>query len=234
MSRESHADPVLADRDALEEVRARVMNVVGHALRTPMATVRGQVEVLSRTTDPAQREALTEALLRSTRRLERLLDDVLVASQIDTRLPVGHREAVLVGDAVRVVWGEVGSDRPLSLTGVADATAYVAPDALRWMLRNLVDNAVRYGTGAVEIDVQKANGSVRISIGGPGPDLPDNELRNAFELFYRGEHAVMEDAARLGVGLSVVQRLCDFAGGQVELRRRERGGTVAVLTLPAV
>ncbi len=234
MVAESPAELLAADRAALDEVRARVMNVVGHALRTPMATVRGQVEVLARTTDPTQREELIEALLRSSRRLERLLDDVLVVSQIETRLPVGHREHVRVADAVRVVWGELGSDHPFVVTGATDATAYVAPDALRWILRNLVDNAIRYGTGGVEVDLATtASGDVEVTVGGPGPDLPDDELANAFELFYRGHHAVMTAAARLGIGLTVAQRLTEFASGGLVLRRRPGGGTVAVLTLPA-
>jgi two-component system phosphate regulon sensor histidine kinase PhoR len=226
-------DALAQDRAALEEIRARVMNVVGHALRTPMATVRGQVEVLSRTTDPAQRAELIESLLRSSRRLERLLDDVLVAARIETRLPVAQRENVLVGDALRVVWGELGSDRDLVVGGDPTATVYVAPDGLRWMLRHVVDNAVRYGTGAVLVDVIPGDGQVTIAVGGPGPELPDEELENAFELFYRGHHAVMLSAARLGVGLTVARRLAEFAGGGITLRRRSRGGTEAVLELPS-
>lgn len=226
------ADALRAEQVALRDVRERVMNVVGHALRTPMATVRGQAEVLARTTDEAQREQLVEGLLRTARRLERLLDDVLVAAGIETRLPVRTREDVRLADAVQVVWAEIGSDRPLQVTGDPAATARVAPDALRWMLGHLVDNAVRYGTGPVEIGIRVLGDRVTLTVGGKGPDLSAGDLANAFELFYRGEQAVMRSGDRMGVGLPVARRLAQFMGGTVTLEPRTGGGTVAVVSLP--
>ena len=109
---QGQTDDLAAERAALGEVRDRVMNVIGHALLPRWRRSAGQVEVLSRTTDASQRDELIEALLRSSRRLERLLDDVLVASQIETRLPVGHREPVIVADAVRVVWASSDPTAP--------------------------------------------------------------------------------------------------------------------------
>lgn len=221
-----------AEQAALHEVRERVMNVVGHALRTPMATVRGQAEVLARTTHPEQRDQLVEGLLRNTRRLERLLDDVLVAAGIETRLPVRAAEDVRLADVVQVVWAEIGSDRPLEVTGEPGATARVAPDALRWMLGHLVDNAVRYGTGPVEIGIRVLGDRVTLTVGGDGQDLSRDDRANAFELFYRGEHAVMRSGDRMGVGLTVARRLAEFMGGTVSLEPRSGGGTVAVVSLP--
>lgn len=222
-----------AEQAALREVRERVMNVVGHALRTPMATVRGQVEVLARTDDEAQRDELVSGLLRTTRRLERLLDDVLVASGIETRLPVRAPEDVRIADVVQIVWAEHGSDRPLEVTGDAGATAHVGPDALTWMLRHLVDNAVRYGHGPVEIGIRVLGDRATVAVGGAGPDLSEQDLANAFELFYRGEHAVMVSGARMGVGLPVSRRLAEHMGGTLTLEPRPGGGSVAVATIPS-
>ena len=234
------ADPVdaeparelAAEQAALRHVRERVMNVVGHALRTPMATVRGQTEVLARTTDEAQRTQLVEGLLRNTRRLERLLDDVLVAAGIETRLPVRAPEDVRLADAVQVVWADLGSDRPLDVTGDPAATARVATDALRWMLHHLLDNVVRYGDGPVEVGIRVLGERATLTVGGAGPELSPGDLANAFELFYRGEHAVMRSGDRMGVGLPVARRLAEFMRGSVSLEPRPGGGAVAVVMLP--
>lgn len=228
----SAADALEAEQAALRDVRERVMNVVGHALRTPMATVRGQAEVLARTTDEAQREQLVDGLLRTTRRLERLLDDVLVAAGIETRLPVRAPEDVRLADVVHVAWAELGSDRSLQLTGEPTATARVAPDALRWMLGHLLDNAVRYGAGHVEVGIRVLADRATVTVGSEGPDLSPGDLANAFELFYRGEHAVMVAGDRMGVGLPVARRLAEFMGGTVTLAPRPGGGVVATVTLP--
>lgn len=229
------------DPTALEEIRERVMNVVGHALRTPMATLRGQAEVLARTDDEGRRRELTEGLVRSARRLERLLDDTLIAARLDTVLPVDDVEEVPIGPRARDVWSrlDAGAPRPgraLEVAGDVDAAARVNPAGLDRMLRHLLDNAVRYGRGGVTVRIEAGPDACRaVVVSTPRHAIGDDELVRAPELFYRGEGAVMDSTDRLGVGLTVVRRLARRAGGDVRLRRGAEGGggTVeAVLKLP--
>lgn len=231
--RDQLGDALTVERAALDAVRDRVMNVVGHGLRTPMATVRGQVEVLARTRDEGRRDELINGLLSSTRRLERLLDDVLVAAGIETRLPAGPMETVDPAAAVRDVWADLASERELTLVVEATRKVSVQPEALRWMLRHVLDNALRYGTGVVEVSITDDDDRVVVRVGGDGPDVSEPEMENAFELFYRGHAAVMADGARLGVGLPVTRTLAAANGAEVTLRRRSAGGTETLVRLQA-
>lgn len=210
------------------------MNVVGHALRTPMATVRGQVEVLARTTDPAERDRLIEQLLHSSRKLERLLDDVLVSAEVDTRLPVGAPMAVALAEAVESVWQGLETDgRQLAVGGDRSLAVRVGADALPWMLRHLLENAIRYGQGTVHADAEPTDDRVRLSVWTDKSDpIPDEDLQHAFELFYRGEAAVIASATRMGVGLPVTRRLAELSGGSVRLERDGQGRIRAELELP--
>lgn len=220
----------LADLDA---IRRRVLNVVGHALRTPMATLRGLVAVLDNDDDPQTREQVIPALVRTTRRLERLLDDVLVASEVTTRLPTAAPVPTRIVDVVRKVWREVSETAELVIEGDTDTVAMVGSDGLRWMLWHLLDNAAKYGDGAVTVELSTRVGTAVVRISSGGPPLKTEDLDNAFELFYRGEAAVISAASGMGVGLPVVRRLAEHAGGTVELTPVEDGGVEATLRLPA-
>jgi K+-sensing histidine kinase KdpD len=219
----------------LDLLRRRLGNVLGHALRTPVATVRGLVGSIEATGEDVvvHGEVLT-ALRRSAARLEELVDDLLVVSGIETVLPTGAPQTLA---AVEVA-GEVaaGLDRPLRLDphGDLDAVVEVPPDLLRWLLRAVLDNAARYGAGAARLDVAAGPDRLRLTVttGPDGAGATDHDLDHALEPFYRGEKAVLADGARLGVGLTVAARLAAEMGGQVTVRRGEGDTFVTDLELP--
>jgi two-component system, OmpR family, phosphate regulon sensor histidine kinase PhoR len=227
-------DAVGADTD-LDLLRRRLGNVLGHALRTPVATVRGLVESI----EPTDQDALVhhevlQALHRSAARLEQLVDDLLLVSGLETGLPTGpplREDPAAVACAVAA-----GLDQPLKLDVHKDddVEVLVRPDALRWILRSILDNAARYGGGRAELTARSHDGHATLTIvSGPGgAGFTDHDLTHAAEAFYRGERAVLADGARLGVGLTVAARLAEHAGGRVEVRRGASATFVTELELP--
>jgi K+-sensing histidine kinase KdpD len=216
----------------IDAIRRRVINVVGHALRTPITTLCGMADELART--PASSDArvmLAEGVRRNARIVERLLDDLLVASGVATALPVEEAVDVDLGAAGRHAWATLGDPRPLVVEGpsvVARAPATAVDNALT----KLLDNALRYGHGDVELRLSARDGFVRADVVSRGGALPtDEELALSIEPFYRGEHAVMA-AAGLGVGLTVARALAEQAGGSVAIRV-EDDRFIATLELPA-
>ena len=142
-----------ADADDLDRLRRRLANVIGHALRTPAATVRGQAEILSATDDPGQREEAVVALRRAARRLEEMIDEVLVVEGIDTRLPTGVPEDLELRSVVEEVAAELEVVDEVEVTGDTGARVRCGRDALRWLLRSVLDNAGRYGAGPVRVEI---------------------------------------------------------------------------------
>src|SRR5436190_16625171 len=84
---QGEGDTAARELAELEAIRRRVVNVVGHALRTPVTTIAGMASALATTTDAETRSALVEGLVRNARRVEGLLDDLLIASGVTTALP---------------------------------------------------------------------------------------------------------------------------------------------------
>ena len=217
--------------DDLDLLRRRLVNVIGHTLRTPAATVRGQAEIVASAEDPEVRAAAVEPLLRSARRLEEMIDEALVVEGIETRLPTGRVEEIAVADLVRELAAKLEAADRLEVHGAATVAA--PRDALSWALSGVLDNAARYGQGPIRVEITAEEpGTVRISTPEGGIGATDDDLRLAFEPFFRGERAVVAATSRLGVGLTIARRLLEDLGGRVELLRDE-DGVVAVVELPS-
>ncbi|HEV3226801.1 MAG TPA: HAMP domain-containing sensor histidine kinase [Acidimicrobiales bacterium] len=217
----------LADVDA---IRRRVVNVVGHALRTPVTTMAGMAAALATTTDEATRATLVDGLVRNAGRVERLLDDLLVAVGVTTALPIDDAEATPVHATLAVAWDSVGGTGPLAVDG-PEMLAHVQPSAFARLAELLLDNALKYGHGVVRITTERTQLGVRIEFESAGDGPTDEEVEKAFELLYRGEHAVMT-APGLGVGLAVARELAQANGGAVSFDRRG-SWVVTTVDLPA-
>jgi two-component system, OmpR family, phosphate regulon sensor histidine kinase PhoR len=207
----------------LDLLRRRVVNVIGHELRTPVTTVRGLAESLAGAGDESARAEITAALVRSATRLERLVDDLLLASGIFTAAPVGDAEDVDLADALRRTgW-------PALVEGHAVARA--RPEAVDRILGPVVDNARRHGE-PVEARLSRTSGAVVVDVESSGPELSEGDVGMLCEPFFRGEQAVMT-APGLGLGLAIARTVARSEGGDVHPHARAGGGLVVRVELPA-
>lgn len=214
----------------VEALRRRVLNVIPHALRTPITTFRGLAEALVHATEPEIRTQITPAMRRLAAQAEHLLDDMLIAAGYTTALPTGEPTATPVVETVRAVWSELAPDQELAISGDASVRAMAPAGALFKMLVHLLDNAAKYGDEPRSVVVGQADGRVTIEIETAGSELADLSMLG--EPFYRGEKAVMR-ASGLGVGLTVAIALAVQAGGSLTVHGGTNGGLVARVELAA-
>jgi hypothetical protein len=134
--------------------------------------------------------------------------------------------ASMLGDLVN----DVGGGRA-SLAPIEPLFATIRPQALNRALRNLIDNAVRYG-GNAKVTLTQERGMAIISIADMGPGLPDDQLEAVFEPFVRFESSRSRDTGGVGLGLAIARTIIQAHGGSVVLRNKPEGGLKAVLHLP--
>lgn len=209
--------------------------MVGHELRTPITTIRGLAESLAGADMATVHSTIAPALIRNTRRVERLLDDLLMASEVSTALPVDRPERVTVAPAAREVWQRLiaaGTGESARIKIVGDAEALVPPASLRMALERVLDNAIRYGEPPTRIEISALDDAVRIVVDTPGAALHPEEIELALEPFFRGEHAVMTSPG-LGLGLAVAHAVMEAAGGHLRVEDRPDGGLITVMEVPA-
>ena len=219
------------ERAAVDLLRRRVLNVVGHELRTPITTLRGLAESLGTTGDPEAELAVHDALRRTARRTEALLDDLLLATGVSTALPVGAVDAQHVAPAAREAWAQLDPGGELTVAG--DGVVLAVDGTLERMLIAVLDNAAKYGEAPVEVTITTLGANVHVVVADRGPGVPAAELALVTEPFFRGERAVLGHHS-LGLGLAVARSLVEHLDGAIDVRTREGGGVEVDLRLPSV
>ena len=121
--------------------------------------------------------------------------------------------------------------QPVEMAESERLTARVQPNLLRRAIRNLVENAVKYG-GSAEVGVRRAGPQVAIEVGDRGPGIAQAELDRVQEPFYRLEPSRSRETGGSGLGLTLARAAAQAHGGALELENRPEGGLVARLLLP--
>jgi two-component system phosphate regulon sensor histidine kinase PhoR len=231
----------VTDVRRLESMRRDFVANVSHELRTPISVIRANAETLmdGALDDGARRERFVLAIGRQAERLSLLIADLLDLSRIEAG-QVGLKIqsislAGLVGAACDTV-ADAAAKKDISLaTGIPDGLCVLADEsALRQVLVNLVDNAVKYtpGGGAVEIRAEMEGDRVLIEISDNGPGIEPHLRSRIFERFFRVDPGRSREMGGTGLGLSIVKHLVEGMGGQIRVEGRTPRGSRFVVELP--
>jgi len=217
--------------EALLRSHQSLLANASHELRSPLARLKMAVAMAEDAT-PAQRAALKREIDTNIAELDALVEEVLLASRLDATAQLDLQDRVdLLGlaaeEAARV--GATAQGGALSGDG-----AQVRGDErlIRRALRNLLENARRYGGDEVEVSVSRQASFAEVRVCDRGPGVPEVHRERIFEAFFRlPGHA--ERGGGVGLGLSLVKQIAERHKGSVHCEAREGGGSCFVLRLPA-
>jgi two-component system OmpR family sensor kinase len=208
-----------------------------HELRTPLALLETELELaLRRPRSPEELRSALASAAEEVDRLVRLAEDLLVLARADEgQLPL-RRSSVPVGDLFETVARRFHSraeegGRTVDVAVRADETVLADRQRLEQALGNLVDNALRHGSGAVRLEAERRDGVVSLCVSDEGEGFPPSFLAHAFERFARADEARARGAT--GLGLAIVEAVARAHGGTAEAANRDGGGAVVTLTLPS-
>lgn len=223
---------------ALDTQKAFVADAA-HELRTPLAAVQIQAQLVARAQDDeTRREALRdlhEGIARATRLAEQLL--ALARSEPDGKAAFASVDlAALLESCVRgsvLVAQQRGVD--LGIEESEPATVNGDPDSLRVMFNNLIDNATKYTPrgGRVDVCLRLADGRPVVEIADTGPGIPQEERERVFDRFYRvgeGANRARTDVSGSGLGLAIVKRIAQQHGATVTLAESSASGLKVAVT----
>ena len=211
--------------EALVRSHQSLLANASHELRSPLARLKMAVQMLEDAA-PAQRPALRREIDTNIAELDALVEEVLLAGRLDASTALEHRDRVdllglLAEEAARVGAEVQGED--LQVQG--------DERLLRRALRNLLENAQRYGGNEIQASVERHGNRVQVRVCDRGPGVPAAYRERIFEAFFRlPGHA--ERAGGVGLGLSLVRQIAERHGGRVRCEHREGGGSCFVLDLP--
>jgi len=212
-----------ADRiEALVSAQRTLLASASHELRSPLARLRVALELMG-----ADRPDLRERVARDVAELDDLIEELLLASRLEAVEQLDRREDVdllgLVAEEAARSTAEV-SGRPVVVKGDAKL--------LRRLVRNLLENAARYGAPPVEAMVDEADGRARLRVCDRGPGVPEREREQIFAPFYRASSRPSGEGGS-GLGLALVRQIARRHGGEARCLPRDGGGSCFEVDLPA-
>ena len=217
-----------------------------HELRTPVAVVRTNAELLKRHLGPdtghtaASDQVALDDILSESDRLGRMVDQMLTLAEADA----GQRTVLISEVSLNELIDEVArSMRSIAETRqmlletrlTDDVSVNGDPGRLRELVSVLLDNAVKYADagGRVEVALRKEHRKAIIEVSNNGPGIPRDALPHVFDRFYRVDEARSRESGGTGLGLAIARHIVDAHGGTINIESSAGGGTKVTVQLPA-
>jgi len=225
----------------LEAVRRDFVANVSHELRTPLTIIGGFAETLQdHDVPPQMRAEFARTIFTNTQRMQRIVDELLDLSRIETGHWKPRPEAIRVADLAADVFGRVAASakaKGITLDTAVDAgaqTIYADRTALEQILLNLVENAIRHTGegGRITIRTLREGDGVSLSVGDTGSGIAPEHLPRIFERFYRADSGRSREAGGTGLGLAIVRHLVQAHGGSVRAESVMGAGTTIRIFFP--
>ncbi|WP_394841155.1 ATP-binding protein [Pendulispora brunnea] len=219
--------------DRLERAAQRQREFVSdasHELRSPVASIRTQLEVALAHPDPTRWPAVAQDVLAEDARMEKLVADLLLLARLDESNAVARDEIDLddlVLEQAARTWR-----LPVQVHGVQAARLTGDRHQLACVARNLIENAVRHAKGRVEVATTTDGSAIRFTVDDDGEGIPRAHRTRVFERFTRLEEGRSRDGGGAGLGLAMVRRIVELHGGAVRIGKSPLGGARVAISLP--
>lgn len=228
----------------LQKIRSDFVANVTHELKTPLTSIKGFVETLrdGAIEDREKRDRFLEIIDIETTRLKRLIEDILLLSEIESSSPyLLSAEEInvqgIINEEIISMFAQKAEDKKVGIEAQFAAnlpTLLMNRDRFKQMLINLVDNAIKFTEegGKVQILVHAVNQSMVFKIKDNGIGIPREHRDRLFERFYRVDKGRSRKEGGTGLGLAIVKHIVLSLEGSVEIKSQPGYGTEVVITLP--
>jgi len=226
----------------ISRVKSDFISTAAHQLRTPLTGIRWALEALEREPLTEEQKALVASAVEKSRQLVAVVGTLLDISSIESgKYKYEFAPVALVSLAEEVVrdFAALAGKSQVSLTfeksDEAGAVVRADRERIRWVLNNLVENAIRYtpAGGAVRVTTETAPGRAYIRVRDTGIGIKPEDRGNIFERFYRAPNAIAKENGGNGLGLYIARTIATDHGGDLNFEANEAGlGTVFTLSLP--
>jgi signal transduction histidine kinase len=205
-------------------------DAISHELRTPISRMRFGVEMIEQTTVAEDRARYLQTVRSSLDELEALVDESLTYSRLTNAARRLSPQTVdledWLADIVNDIQQSPGSARLISEVHPRDATAHFDAKLVARALKNIIHNARRHARSSVKVVIQQDGAHTDLTVEDDGPGIPMDQRAAIFEPFYRIDNSRQRDSGGHGLGLAIVQRICEWTQAQVSVEDSALGGAL--------
>jgi two-component system OmpR family sensor kinase len=223
-----------AERERADASMRQFIADAGHQLRTPLTVLRGFIAILRKgdLRTPEDRDRILETMHRQSALMGSLIDKLMLLDRWEDDDERATPEPIDVARLVEDVVAPLAEARPERVVRVSphsgDLVA-IDPIDLSHAMTNLVDNALKYTSGPIDIAIARTGGDAVITVRDRGPGMCADDVAHAFDRFFRGSR---RDVDGTGLGLAIAKRAIERAGGSIALESSVEAGSLFTITLP--
>ncbi|WP_457639842.1 ATP-binding protein [Persephonella sp.] len=212
---------------------------VSHELKTPITVLKGVVETVEQEEDPQVIKSFLKKAKNRIQQMDSLINDLLILAKLESKEEKIQKKKVKLKGLVNQVFEDlqhIASEKRVRLINSVkpDFSVYVDEKKFVILLKNLVENAIKYNRpeGTVKVSAQKENGKIKISVKDTGIGIPKESLPLIFERFYRVDKSRSRNVGGTGLGLSIVKHITEAHNGRVEVSSEVGKGSVFCVIIP--
>jgi len=228
--------------ELLMKLQRQLLGDVSHELRSPLARLGVALELARKQSGEAAQKSL-ERIGREAEALNSLIGEVLTLTKIESGIETAQTAPLDLCRMIQKIVSDAdfearGSGKSVSLKECESMTIEGSEDLLKHAVENVVRNAIKYGpqNSAIEVALRKAGSdagnALEITVADSGSGVPEKELSNIFDPFYRVSNARERSSGGSGLGLAITRRSVLLHGGSVYASNRETGGLIVTINLP--
>ena len=224
--------------DEIEQLKNELVSTVSHELKTPLAAIKAYTATLRQNPElyAEKREEYLRIVEEQADRLSRLIDDLLLVTRVEAGQLLRRRTITSVDEVLDEALAEIHFDHshhPIEReTGGAKISG--DPDRLRDLLRNLIENAMKYcpNGGPIVVRARENGTQTVLEVSDCGIGISADDLPYIFERFYRAESDISTAAGGSGLGLYIARAIARAHGGTIEASSEPGRGTTFTVSLP--
>ena len=236
---EKQLKKTMEENKKAEQIRKDFVANVTHELKTPLTSISGFVETLQdgAAEDPEVRAKFLDIIAIEAARLKRLIEDILIISDIENKREVNTNSDINVRESIEEILASMDPIIEAKKINIITYFAYEIyiggnPDRFKQMMVNLIENAIKYSHdgGTVTITAKKKEARVYISINDEGIGIPEESLSRIFERFYRVDKSRSQKAGGTGLGLAIVKHIAALFEAEIQVESEPgKGSTFTVI-----
>ncbi len=232
----------LEDFLKIQKLREEFIEIVSHQLRAPVTNIKWTLEYLEEKNHQALTnfESYLEILKENTKRMENLINDLVVLNKVREKAFLKNKIETDINSFIKKI---IQTFQPFAQASNIEIhcclpsnplKASISPDALKILVENLIDNAIKYNKsgGKVKITVTKKGKKLLIKVEDTGIGISENEKPFIFEKFFRGRKAFQKNPQGSGLGLHIAREIVQSLGGKIKFFSKQNKGTTFIVYFP--
>ncbi|MCH2234003.1 MAG: HAMP domain-containing histidine kinase [Crocinitomicaceae bacterium] len=213
------------------KIQENFLMSVTHELKTPIASAKLNLQTLSRPNLPQEKnQEVMNSALTSVNRLDKLVNNLLLAKSISNQNYFSDKEEINLANMMQelIKFQFSKTKERISFNGDVQLALITDRQALQSIVVNLIDNALKYTTGHVEVSIEGDNSEIKISVKDEGDGIPEDSLKDVTRKFFRMESEMTRSHKGTGLGLYIVAEMAETIGAEFILKnRKDKNGLIA-------